>query len=93
MSQVSPTSGLRPTDLQMKKLIYQGYILTNSDGLTDSWTLTIGDQRRVGSLFELRRQINFHQELGVLPPPKAAYQEERAPQATHSRNPVPNKRR
>lgn len=54
----------------MRKLIYQGYILTNPEGLTDSWKLTIGEQTRVGSLFELRRQINFFQELGVLPPIK-----------------------
>lgn len=54
----------------MRKLIYQGFILTNSEGLTDSWKLTVGEQTRVGSLFELRRQINFFQELGVLPPIK-----------------------
>ena len=52
----------------MRKLIYEGYILINSEGLTDTWKLTIGEQTRVGSLFELRRQINFFQELGVLPP-------------------------
>ncbi|WP_394200271.1 DUF3319 domain-containing protein [Shewanella waksmanii] len=51
----------------MKKLIYQGYILTNSQGNTDSWKLTIGEQQRIGSLFELRRQIEFYQQLGVLP--------------------------
>ncbi|AQS39220.1 Protein of unknown function (DUF3319) [Shewanella psychrophila] len=54
----------------MRKLIYEGYILTNSEGLTDTWKLIIGEQTRVGSLFELRRQINFFQELGVLPPIK-----------------------
>lgn len=52
----------------MRKLIYEGHILTNSEGLTDTWKLIIGTQSRVGSLFELRRQVNFHQELGVLPP-------------------------
>ncbi|QLE84753.1 DUF3319 domain-containing protein [Shewanella sp. Scap07] len=51
----------------MKKLIYQGYILTNSQGNTDSWKLTIGEQQRIGSLFELRRQIQFYEQLGVLP--------------------------
>ena len=50
----------------MRKLIYQGYVLTNLDGLTDSWVLIIGEQRRTGSLFELRRQIQFFEELGVL---------------------------
>ncbi|GGI94906.1 hypothetical protein GCM10007978_35740 [Shewanella hanedai] len=54
----------------MRKLIYQGYILTNAKGLTDTWTLTISGQCRTGSLFELRRQINFYCELGVLPPTK-----------------------
>ncbi len=54
----------------MRKLIFEGFILTNSEGLTDTWKLTIGEQSRVGSLFELRRQINFFQELGVLPPIK-----------------------
>ncbi|ACA87626.1 MULTISPECIES: DUF3319 domain-containing protein [Shewanella] len=52
----------------MRKLIYQGFILTNNRGLTDSWSLSIGGQTRTGSLFELRRQINFYCELGVLPP-------------------------
>lgn len=54
----------------MRKLIYEGFILTNADGLTDTWKLTIGEQSRVGSLFELRRQVNFFLELGVLPPMK-----------------------
>ncbi len=52
----------------MRKLIYEGHILTNSEGLTDTWKLIIGTQSRIGSLFELRRQVNFYQELGVLPP-------------------------
>lgn len=51
----------------MKTLLYQGYVLTNSDGKTDSWKLTIGEEVRIGSLFELRRQVAFFQELGVLP--------------------------
>ncbi|WP_110456498.1 hypothetical protein [Shewanella algidipiscicola] len=67
----------------MKKLIYQGYLLTNNDGLTDSWTLSIGEQRRSGSLFELRRQIHFYQELGVLPPVNA-------PTANTERNTQPS---
>ncbi|QYJ85169.1 hypothetical protein K0I73_13225 [Shewanella mesophila] len=54
----------------MRKLIYQGYVLTNVDGLTDSWVLIVGEQRRTGSLFELRRQIQFFEELGVLPQSK-----------------------
>ncbi|HDS1200824.1 TPA: DUF3319 domain-containing protein [Shewanella algae] len=56
----------------MRKLVYRGYILSNTDGLTDSWTLTIGQTCRTGSLFELRRQINFFEELGILPQPKIA---------------------
>ncbi|BCV27484.1 DUF3319 domain-containing protein [Shewanella algae] len=56
----------------MRKLVYRGYILSNTDGLTDSWTLTIGQTSRTGSLFELRRQINFFEELGILPQPKIA---------------------
>ena len=52
----------------MRKLIYEGHILINSEGQTDTWKLTIGEKTSVGSLFELRRQINFFQELGVLPP-------------------------
>ncbi|QYK02363.1 hypothetical protein [Shewanella psychrotolerans] len=54
----------------MRKLIYQGHVLTNLDGLTDSWVLIIGEQRRTDSLFELRRQIQFFEELGVLPQSK-----------------------
>ncbi|MCG9721385.1 hypothetical protein [Shewanella sp. Isolate7] len=54
----------------MRKLIYQGFVLTNPDGLTNTWCLAIGEQRRVGSLFELRRQLHFYLELGILPPPK-----------------------
>jgi hypothetical protein len=54
----------------MRKLIYQSYILTNAKGLTDTWTLAISGQCRTGSLFELRRQVNFYCELGVLPPNK-----------------------
>ncbi|QTE87858.1 DUF3319 domain-containing protein [Shewanella algae] len=56
----------------MRKLVYRGYILSNTDGLTDSWTLTIGQTSCTGSLFELRRQINFFEELGILPQPKIA---------------------
>jgi len=52
----------------MRKLIYESHVLTNSEGLTDTWKLTIGTQSRIGSLFELRRQVSFYQELGVLPP-------------------------
>lgn len=58
----------------MRKLIYQGFILTNAKGLTDTWTLSISGQCRTGSLFELRRQINFYRELGVLPLNKTATQ-------------------
>ncbi|QYJ76380.1 DUF3319 domain-containing protein [Shewanella sp. FJAT-52076] len=54
----------------MRTLLYQGFILTNLDGKTDSWRLTIADEVRIGSLFELRRQVAFYQELGVLPPVK-----------------------
>jgi hypothetical protein len=54
----------------MKTLLYQGYVLTNSDGKTNSWKLTIGDEVRIGSLFELRRQVAFFQQLGILPPVK-----------------------
>ncbi|MBT1443386.1 DUF3319 domain-containing protein [Shewanella sp. JM162201] len=54
----------------MKTLLYQGYVLTNSEGKTNSWKLSIGDEVRIGSLFELRRQVAFFQELGVLPPVK-----------------------
>lgn len=59
----------------MRKLVYRGYILSNTDGLTDSWTLTIGQTSRTGSLFELRRQINFFEELGILPQPKMTDQQ------------------
>lgn len=31
----------------MRKLIYQGFIFTNSEGHTDSWKLTIKDQHRL----------------------------------------------
>lgn len=33
----------------MKKIVYQGFVLTNSEGRTDSWKLTIKDQQRIGS--------------------------------------------
>nr|WP_283165450.1 hypothetical protein [Shewanella litorisediminis] len=51
-------------------MLYHGFILTNLEGKTDSWRLTIADEVRIGSLFELRRQVAFYQELGVLPPVK-----------------------
>ncbi|GGP80800.1 DUF3319 domain-containing protein [Shewanella ulleungensis] len=54
----------------MKKIFYQGFTFTNPNGKTDNWTLVIGNQVRVGSLFELRRQVHFFTELGILPPPK-----------------------
>ena len=71
----------------MKKLIYQGYILTNSEGLTDTWKLIISEQTRVGSLFELRRQINFFQQLGVLPPMKGPFSSPRDKNKTFSKKP------
>ncbi len=52
----------------MRKLIYESHILTSSEGLTDTWKLIIGAQSRIGSLFELRRQVKLYQELGILPP-------------------------
>lgn len=51
----------------MRKLIYQGFIFTYSEGHTDSWKLTIKDQHRIGSLFELRRLVAYYLELGILP--------------------------
>lgn len=54
----------------MRKIFYQGFTFTNPNGKTDNWTLVIGHQKRVGSLFELRRQVHFFSELGILPPPK-----------------------
>ncbi|MBV7316734.1 DUF3319 domain-containing protein [Shewanella sp. NIFS-20-20] len=51
----------------MRKLIYQGYVLTNSQGATDSWELRIGQEHRQGSLFELKRLVDFYVELKVLP--------------------------
>jgi len=72
----------------MRKLIYQGYVLTNLDGLTDSWVLIIGEQRRTGSLFELRRQIQFFEELGVLPQSKLEFNSD-AP-ANITEKPRPN---
>ena len=49
------------------KLIIDGYMLTNDSGKTDRWQLTIGDETRLGSLFELKRVIKFYRELGVIP--------------------------
>lgn len=41
--------------------------MTNALGQTDTWVLTIGDESRTGSLFELRRILKFYRELGVIP--------------------------
>ncbi|MBB1361364.1 MULTISPECIES: DUF3319 domain-containing protein [unclassified Shewanella] len=54
----------------MRRIFYQGFTFSNTNGKTDNWTLVIGNQVRVGSLFELRRQVHFFSELGILPPPK-----------------------
>jgi len=44
----------------MRKIVYQGFILTNNEGRTDTWKLTIGQQSRMGSLFELRRLLGYY---------------------------------
>ncbi|WP_299793685.1 hypothetical protein [uncultured Shewanella sp.] len=79
----------------MRKLIYEGHVLTNSEGLTDTWKLTIGAQSRIGSLFELRRQVSFYQELGVLPPLRVSLLDAKSAKNDSTRlsnSPAPGKR-
>lgn len=77
----------------MKKLVYQGFILTNSEGRTDTWKLTIGQQSRIGSLFELRRLINYYLELGIVPATRASLQEAKQTQNSMSKNPLKPRKR
>lgn len=77
----------------MKKIVYQGFILTNSEGLTDSWKLTIGTQSRIGSLFELRRLVNYYRELGIVPATRASLQDAKQTQNRMSQHSIKPKRR
>ncbi|GIU03059.1 hypothetical protein C9I43_10855 [Shewanella morhuae] len=77
----------------MRKLIYQGFILTNSEGHTDSWKLTIKDQHRIGSLFELRRLVAYYLELGVLPETRVSLQDVKQVQNMMPKNTVIAKKR
>lgn len=77
----------------MKKIVYQGFILTNSEGLTDSWKLTIGTQSRIGSLFELRRLVNYYRELGIVPATRASLQDAKQTQNHMSQHSIKPKRR
>lgn len=77
----------------MKKIVYQGFILTNSEGLTDSWKLTIGTQSRIGSLFELRRLVNYYRELGIVPATRASLQDAKQTQNRMSQHSTKLKRR
>ncbi|MCU7993907.1 DUF3319 domain-containing protein [Shewanella glacialipiscicola] len=72
----------------MRKLIYQGFIFTNSEGHTDSWKLTIKDQHRIGSLFELRRLVTYYLELGILPATRSSLQDAKQTQNTMTKNTV-----
>lgn len=77
----------------MRKLVYQGFILTNSEGRTDTWKLTIGQQSRIGSLFELRRLVNYYLELGLCLPPALSLQEAKQTQNSMSKNPLKPRKR
>lgn len=77
----------------MKKLVYQGLILTNSEGRTDTWKLTIGEQNRIGSLFELRRLVNYYLELGIVPATRASLQDAKQTQNSMSKNTLKPRKR
>ena len=77
----------------MKKLVYQGFILTNSEGRTDTWKLTIGEQNRIGSLFELRRLVNYYLELGIVPSTRASLQDAKQTQNSMSKNTLKPRKR
>ncbi|MGI2101824.1 DUF3319 domain-containing protein [Shewanella oncorhynchi] len=77
----------------MRKIVYQGFVLTNSEGRTDSWKLIIKDQQRIGSLFELRRLVGYFLELGILPATRSSLQDAKQTQNTMSKNTVKPKRR
>lgn len=77
----------------MKKIVYQGFILTNSEGLTDTWKLTIGGQNRIGSLFELRRLVNYYLELGIVPATRASLQDAKQTQNSMSQNTLKPRKR
>ncbi|MCG9965884.1 MAG: DUF3319 domain-containing protein [Shewanella sp.] len=77
----------------MKKLVYQGFILTNSEGRTDTWKLTIGEQNRIGSLFELRRLVNYYLELGIVPATRASLQDAKQTQNSMSKNTLKPRKR
>ena len=77
----------------MKKLVYQGFILTNSEGRTDTWKLTIGEQNRIGSLFELRRLVNYYLELGIVPATRASLQDAKQTQNSMSQNTLKPRKR
>ncbi|ASF17396.1 DUF3319 domain-containing protein [Shewanella xiamenensis] len=77
----------------MKKIVYQGFILTNSEGLTDTWKLTIGGQNRIGSLFELRRLVNYYRELGIVPATRASLQDAKQTQNSMSQNTLKPRKR
>ncbi len=77
----------------MKKIMYQGFLLTNSEGRTDTWKLTIGQQNRIGSLFELRRIVNYYLELGIVPATRASLQDAKQTQNSKGRNSFKGRRR
>lgn len=77
----------------MRKVVYQGFILTNSEGRTDSWKLTIKDQQRIGSLFELRRLVGYFLELGILPATCSSLLDTKQTQNTMNLNTLKPKRR
>ncbi|PIW62447.1 hypothetical protein [Shewanella sp. CG12_big_fil_rev_8_21_14_0_65_47_15] len=72
----------------MRKIVYQGFILTNNEGRTDTWKLTIGQQSRMGSLFELRRLLGYYLELGILPATRASLQEVKQTQNAMGKNAI-----
>ncbi|AAN56452.1 DUF3319 domain-containing protein [Shewanella oneidensis MR-1] len=77
----------------MKKLVYQGFILTNSEGRTDTWKLTISEQNRIGSLFELRRLVNYYLELGIVPATRTSLQDAKQTQNSMSKNTLKPRKR
>jgi hypothetical protein len=72
----------------MRKIVYQGFILTNNEGRTDTWKLTIGQQSRIGSLFELRRLLGYYLELGILPATRASLQGAKQTQNARAKNAI-----